>query len=177
MMSPPRLGRDNLSGKRTYTECSSRSGSGGPLRRGRVAAQCRLSAPNAEGKQKRHCAIKLNANGRLDNLLSAIRRSSPHEAGGGTKTGVITTMGDPFELLRHAQTAYNNDLRPWEQSKEYWDRLKKFCDYSERWRKEQEKDIVWPKPKDVGVVRKGTTEWDVFHELSMKRLKRNGIHL
>ena len=84
MMSPPRLGRDNLSGKRTYTECSSRSGSGGPLRRGRVAAQCRLSAPNAEGKQKRHCAIKLNANGRLDNLLSAICRSSPLEAGGGT---------------------------------------------------------------------------------------------
>lgn len=38
----------------------------------------------AEGKQKRHCAIKLNANGRLDNLLSAICRSSPHEAGGGT---------------------------------------------------------------------------------------------
>lgn len=28
-----------------YAECSSRSGSGGPLRRGRVAAQCRLSAP------------------------------------------------------------------------------------------------------------------------------------
>ena len=106
-----------------------------------------------------------------------ICRAYPHEAGGGTKTGVITTMGDPFELLRHAQTAYNNDLRPWEQSKEYWDRLKKFCDYSERWRKEQEKDIVWPKSKDVGVVRKGTTEWDVFHELSMKRLKRNGIHL
>lgn len=68
----------------TYAECSSRSGSGGPLRRGRVAAQCRLSAPNAEGKQKRHCAIKLNANGRLDNLLSAICRSSPLEAGGGT---------------------------------------------------------------------------------------------
>ena len=84
------LWRDNLSGKRTYTECSSRSGSGGPLRRGRVAAQCRLSAPNAEGKQKRHCAIKLNANGRLDNLLSAIRRSSPHEAGGGTRTQVLT---------------------------------------------------------------------------------------
>ena len=28
--------------------------------------------------------IKLNANGRLDNLLSAICLSSPHEAGGGT---------------------------------------------------------------------------------------------
>lgn len=69
----------------TYAECLSRSGSGGHgQRRGRVAAQCRLSAPNADGKQKRHCAIKLNANGRLDNLLSAICRSSPHEAGGGT---------------------------------------------------------------------------------------------
>lgn len=68
----------------TYAECRSRSGSGGPLRRGRVAAQYRLSAPNADGKQKRHCAIKLNANGRLDNLLSAICRSSPHEASGGT---------------------------------------------------------------------------------------------
>lgn len=62
-----------------YTECSSRSGSGGPLRRGHVAAQYRLSAPNADGKQKRHCAIKLNANGRLDNLLSAIRRTYLHE--------------------------------------------------------------------------------------------------
>lgn len=49
-----------------------------------MAAQYRLSAPNADGKQKRHCAIKLNANGRLDNLLSAICRSSPLEAGGGT---------------------------------------------------------------------------------------------
>lgn len=69
-----------------YAECSSRSGSGGHgQRRGRVAAQYRLSAPNADGKQKRHCAIKLNANGRLDNLLSAICLSSPHEAGGGTR--------------------------------------------------------------------------------------------
>ena len=48
----------------------------------RLNAASRLQ--NADGKQKRHCAIKLNANGRLDNLLSAICRSSPHEAGGGT---------------------------------------------------------------------------------------------
>lgn len=86
-------------------------------------------------------------------------------------------MKDPFELLGEALKAYNNDSRPWEQPKEYWDRLKKFCDYSERWRKEQEKSIVRPRSKDVGVIRKGTTEWDVFHELSMKRLKKNGIHL
>ena len=87
------------------------------------------------------------------------------------------TMKDPFELLREASEAYNNDLRPWEQPKEYWDKLKKFCDYSEHWRKEEEKDIVRPKPKDIGVIHRGTTDWDVFHELSMKRLKRNGIHL
>lgn len=87
------------------------------------------------------------------------------------------TMKDPFELLREASEAYNNDLRPWERPKEYWDRLKNFCDYSEKWRKEEEKDIVRPKPKDIGVIHRGTTEWDVFHGLSMKRLKRNGIHL
>ena len=74
----------------TYAECLSRSESGGHgQRRGRVAAQYRLSAPNADGKQKRHCAIKLNANGRLDNLLSAICRSSPHEAGGGTTKSLL----------------------------------------------------------------------------------------
>ena len=32
-------------------------------------------------------------------------------------------------------------------------------------------------PKNDVVVRKGTTEWDVFHEISAKRLKKNGIHL
>ena len=68
----------------TYAECCSRSCLLYTSDAARVAAQCRLSAPNADGKQKRHCAIKLNANGRLDNLLSAICRSSPHEAGGGT---------------------------------------------------------------------------------------------
>ena len=88
-----------------YAECSSRSESGGHgQRRGRVAAQCRLSAPNADGKQKRHCAIKLNANGRLDNLLSAICRSSPHEAGGGTKKEKVKKyelmQGDCLELLK-----------------------------------------------------------------------------
>lgn len=34
------------------------------------AGQGRDVPPNADGKQKRHCAIKLNANERLDNLLS-----------------------------------------------------------------------------------------------------------
>ena len=55
---PHEYGCDNQAGQRKYAECSSRSACGGPLRRGRVAAHYRLSAP--------------------------IRRSSPHEAGGGT---------------------------------------------------------------------------------------------
>lgn len=34
-----------------------------------------------------------------------------------------------------------------------------------------------PNPEKSVIVRRGTTEWDVFHELSMRRLKKNGIHL
>lgn len=86
-------------------------------------------------------------------------------------------MQDPFDVLREAQKMYNDNLRSWEQSKEYFDKLKEFCDYSEKWRKEQEKTIVRPHNRDAGETKKGTTEWDVFHELSMKRLKKNGIHL
>lgn len=115
------------------------------------------------------------AGGRLPGIYASPRRM--RRAVAPTKEWDGCTMKDPFELLREASEAYNNDLRPWEQPKEYWDRLKNFCDYSEKWRKEEEKDIVRPKPKDIGVIHRGTTEWDVFHGLSMKRLKRNGIHL
>lgn len=34
-----------------------------------------------------------------------------------------------------------------------------------------------PNPEKGAIVRRGTTEWDVFHKLSMNRLKKNGIHL
>ena len=95
----------------TYAECLSRSGSGGHgQRRGRVAAQCRLSAPNADGKQKRHCAIKLNANGRLDNLLSAICRSSPLEAGGGTRCMAPQVKSRRAFLVRCAKAARRRKL-------------------------------------------------------------------
>lgn len=86
-------------------------------------------------------------------------------------------MNDPFDLLRDAQKIYRNDVPPWEQPKEYLDKLKEFCSYSEKWRKEQEKYNVRPKNPESGSGKKGITEWDVFHELSMKRLKKNGIHL
>ena len=86
-------------------------------------------------------------------------------------------MIDPFDTLRDAQKVYNDTLHPWEQSKEYFDKLKEFCDYSEKWRKEQEKSFVRPRNRNAGEIKTGTTEWDVFHELSAKRLKKNGIHL
>ena len=34
-----------------------------------------------------------------------------------------------------------------------------------------------PNPEKNVIIRRGTTEWDVYHALSMKRLKKNGIHL
>lgn len=86
-------------------------------------------------------------------------------------------MIDPFDILRDTQKIYDNTLPPWKQSTEYFDNLKKFCDYSERWRKEQEKDIARPHNRNAGEIKTGTTEWDVFHKLSAKRLKKNGIHL
>lgn len=129
----------------------------------------------AYGKPGKYCGTKDFGCGSGIVLYAAPRRT--RRAVAPTKEWDGCTMKDPFELLREASEAYNNDLRPWEQPKEYWDRLKNFCDYSEKWRKEEEKDIVRPKPKDIGVIHRGTTEWDVFHGLSMKRLKRNGIHL
>lgn len=86
-------------------------------------------------------------------------------------------MKDPFDLLRDAQSLYDDALPSWKQSKNYFDALNRFCEYSKTWIAEQEKAIVRPIPSDLGIVRRGTTEWDVFHELSMKRLKKNGIHL
>lgn len=86
-------------------------------------------------------------------------------------------MKDPLNLLREAFDIYDSKKAPWEQSKEYFEKLKEFCDYSEKWRKEQEKTITRPHNRDAGETRMGTTEWDVFHELSAKRLKKNGIHL
>ena len=84
---------------------------------------------------------------------------------------------DPFNLLREALDIFDSKKAPWEQDKAYFEKLKEFRDYSETWRKEQEKSIVRPKNPDSGKTRIGTTEWDVFHGLSMKRLNKNGIHM
>ena len=36
---------------------------------------------------------------------------------------------------------------------------------------------IRPNPEKGVIIRRVTTEWDVYHELSMKRLKKNAIHL
>ena len=101
----------------------------------------------------------------------------PHHLGGGEGDAGEDGMKDPLNLLQEAFDIYDSKKAPWEQSKAYFEKLKEFCDYSEKWRKEQEKTITRPHNRDAGETRIRTTEWDVFHELSAKRLKKNGIHL
>lgn len=56
--------------------------------------------------------------------------------------------------------------------------LKAAVEKRERYAKEHPEENNRPHNPECGeVVRRGTTEWDVFHKLSMRRLKRNGIHL
>lgn len=84
---------------------------------------------------------------------------------------------DPFEILKLAlNEMYDPSLPPWKQSKAYFDELEKFCQYSKKWIQEEEKDIVRPKNSQSGETKRGTTEFDVFNALSLKRLERNGIH-
>lgn len=87
-------------------------------------------------------------------------------------------MIDPFDILREALSLRDERLRPNEQSKEFFDKLKEFCDYSVIWRKEMEKQMP-PPPKNPrsGEIKRGTTQEDVYDALVMKTLKRNGIHL
>lgn len=59
-------------------------------------------------------------------------------------------MKDPLNLLREAFDIYDSKKAPWEQSKAYFEKLKEFCDYSEKWRKEQEKTITRPHNRDAG---------------------------
>lgn len=56
--------------------------------------------------------------------------------------------------------------------------LKAAVEKRERYAREHPEGSARPHNPECGeVVRRGTTEWDVFHGLSMRRLKRNGIHL
>ena len=64
-------------------------------------------------------------------------------------------MKDPSNLLREAFDIYYSKKAPWEQSKAYFEKLKEFCDYSEKWRKEQEKTIARPHNIDAGETRNG----------------------
>lgn len=88
-------------------------------------------------------------------------------------------MIDPLEILREALALRDENLRPHEQSKEFFDKLKEYCDYSVVWQKEMEKELAPTRPKNprAGEIKRGTTQEDVYDALVMKTLKRNGIHL
>ena len=86
-------------------------------------------------------------------------------------------LKDPFDIIKRAlREMYDPSLHPWEQSKEYFDELERFCQYSKKWVQEQEKTIVRQKNPQSGEIKRGTTEFDVFNSLSLKRLEKNGIH-
>lgn len=84
-------------------------------------------------------------------------------------------MGNYWDDLRELQEKYNH-LKPWEMPKEYWDGLERFCKESKKFTDKNPIGSNAPKNPHAGEIKKGTTEFDVFNSLSLKRLRKNGIH-
>lgn len=84
-------------------------------------------------------------------------------------------MGDRWGDLIALQEKYK-DLKPWEMPKEYWDGLEEFCKESKKFTDANPIGANAPKNPHAGEVKRGTNEFDVFNSLSLKRLKKNGIH-
>lgn len=61
--------------------------------------------------------------------------------------------------------------------KEFWDGLNEFCRKSKEYTDKNPIGKNAPKNPNAGKrVIKATTEWDVYTALSLKRLKKEGIH-
>lgn len=84
-------------------------------------------------------------------------------------------MGDHWDELRTLQEKYK-DCKPWEMPKEYWDGLDEFCRKSKQFTDKNPIGQNAPPNPHAGETKVGTTEFDVFNSLSLKRLKKNGIH-
>lgn len=84
-------------------------------------------------------------------------------------------MVDRWEYLRDLQKRYEG-VKPWEMPKEYWDGLNEFCRQSKEYTDANPLGENAPKNPRAGEIKQGTTEFDVFNALSLKRLKKNGIH-
>lgn len=59
---------------------------------------------------------------------------------------------------------------------DYWEGLEQFCKESKKFTDKNPIGENAPKNPHAGEVKMGTTEFDVFNQLSLKRLKKNGIH-
>ena len=55
--------------------------------------------------------------------------------------------------------------------------LSKAVSKREAYLKKHPENRTHPNPEKSVIARRVMTEWDVYHALSMKRLKKNGIHL
>ena len=84
-------------------------------------------------------------------------------------------MSDYWDELRALQQKFS-ETPVLELPKEYWDGLDKFCKESKKFTDENPVVKNAPKNPHAGETKRGTTEFDVFNSLSLKRLKKNGIH-
>lgn len=84
-------------------------------------------------------------------------------------------MGDYLHDLIVLQEKFKN-VPITERPKAYWDGLKKFYIESKKFTDENPIGLNAPKNPHAGEIKRGTTEFDVFNQLSLKRLKKEGIH-
>ena len=67
-------------------------------------------------------------------------------------------------------------VKPWERPQDFWDKLELFCKKSKDFTSKNPIGKNAPSNPNKGTKR-GITEWDVYHALSYKRLKKEGVHL
>lgn len=84
-------------------------------------------------------------------------------------------MDDYWEKLRELLKKFAG-VPVLELPKEYWDGLESFCKASKKFTDENPMGKYAPKNPHAGETKIGTTEFDVFNEFSLKRLRKNGIH-
>lgn len=84
-------------------------------------------------------------------------------------------MGDHWEKLRELQKRFAG-IPVLELPKEYWDGLESFYKTSKKFTDENPIGKYAPKNPRAGETKIGTNEFDVFNSLSLKRLRKNGIH-
>lgn len=84
-------------------------------------------------------------------------------------------MNDYWKYLHTAIGEYK-EFPAWNKPKEFYELLNKFCNESKKFTESSPIGDNAPKNPHAGETKIGTTEFDVFNMLSLKRLRKNGIH-